>query len=120
MALVNSRIGIVSELAPEVHFDRGVRASGKSGDVCDAHVYHHVARAGAHPSAEEDIGADLLDDGSDTAVACTVAVDHLGGYYLGILDVVDLELLCPSEMLEYFSVLVGDCDLHDGESVNRY
>ena len=51
-----------------------------------------------------------------SAMMDAVGVGDLFVYDLPFLDVVQFELLRLAEMLENFSVLIGDCDSHDGSS----
>ena len=69
---------------------------------------------GAHPysAADKDIGLDRIKEACKCAVAASVGVYNLLVDDLPVLDVVDLELLGVSEMLEDLPVVICDCYSH--------
>ena len=90
-----------------------IGVAGESGVDLDAHHAEGVDRSSSDSAADElgDSHVPQVDGKSLMAVAAVV--DHPGGYYLPVLDLVDLELLGVAEVLEDLSVLVGGSYEHN-------
>ena len=62
--------------------------------------------------ADKDIGLGFIEETCQSTMTRTIGINDLLADDFTILDIVELELLSVSEMLEDFSVLVSYCDSH--------
>ena len=89
-------------------FLAGVQPDADLCDGCPSHC--------ADPAAKQDVRFRRFQKAGKRAVMDAVRVNDLFVHDLPFLDVVQFELLRLAEMLENLSVLISDCDSHDGSS----
>ena len=97
--------------AVDVRLHRCIRIARDAVDQSEAGLLDAVPGAVAEAAADYDRGAEALDVTGHGPVTVLGGVYYLGGDDLPIVDLVDLDLLRPSEMLENLAVLVCHCDL---------
>ena len=102
----------VDELAPQVCLHRLVRAAGGPGTELDALLRESCLGSAADAAADQNVNALLRQQPRQGPVAAAVGREDAGRDYLSVLDLIDFEGLRVSEVLEHFSVFIGDCDFH--------
>ncbi len=102
--------------ARQIIGDRLVRIALGSGDDCDPSLLESVHGTAAKAAADQDIDRVVRQKSRKGTVANAVGPDHLTGDDLSVLDIIDLEILGPSEVLEDVSVLISSCNSHCGLS----
>ena len=107
-------VGARGEVAREESLDDLVGVAAVAGIGLDAHPSEGHDGASADSSADELGDAEVLEVDCEGLMPCAAVVDDAGGDDLVILDLVELELLCVSEMLEDFAVPVCGSDYHQG------
>ena len=111
MAVARSARGLL-ELTSEEGGDDGVAvALGARVDV-DAGLRERVDGAAADAAADEHVDAAGSEHAGKGAMTRAIGAHDLGGNDLAVLDVVDLELLGATEVLEDVAVVVRDRDSH--------
>ena len=82
----------------------------------DTSLLHSHLSASADASADKNVSLSVPEKACKSTVSGAVRVNYLLVYYLSVGDIVELELLCPAEMLEDLSVFIGYCYPHDTKS----
>ena len=93
-----------------------VSASHITAVKSDASFLHSHLCASADASADKNVSLSVPEKACKSTVSGAVRVNYLLVYYLSVGDIVELELLCPAEMLEDLSVFIGYCYPHDTKS----
>ena len=82
----------------------------------DASAGQSILGTGADAAANQGVDVFLLQEGGQSAVACAIAVKHMGLFDGSVLDGIDFELAGVAEVLENLSVVIGDCEFHETAS----
>lgn len=90
-----------------------VGVAGAAGVELDARLGQGHLGTGPDTAADEAVHAVLGQEARQGAVAASVGGADLGGDYLAVLHLIDLELFRVAEVAEYHSVFIGDRDFHD-------
>jgi len=100
--------------AGEMLCDSLVRRALDAGIDADAGIRERLDRARADAAADERIDFIFLQKAGECAVTAALRADNLRFLNGVLLDVIELECLRVSEMLEHRAVFVfiGDCDSH--------
>ena len=106
-------VGIVLQVPCEVCVDGSVRVPVDSGQELYPAGLDHLACTASDASADEHLDPLPHEDLPERTVGETIVPDDPRRNDPVVLDVIDLELLRPSEVLEYIPVLISDCDLHE-------
>ena len=88
---------------------------GRAGDASEklyAGLREGDAGSHADTAADEHIGAEVVEDTGERAMAAAVGIDHLRGDDMAVLRLINLELRGTAKVLENLSVVVSDCNLH--------
>ena len=112
VVVVALHVGIVEEIALDqcLHRRIGIAAdTAKEADAC--RCKRHLCAA-ADTAADQNVGAQALEDGGESAVSLSVGINDRGGDDRAVCYVVDLELLRVTEVLENLSVFVCYCNFH--------
>ena len=86
----------------------------------DTSLLHSHLSASADASADKHVSLCVLEKACKSAVTSAIRAYDLFVYYFSVGDIIELELLCSAEMLEYLSVFIGNCDSHDFASFLSY
>ena len=105
-------IGTELELSFSKSLGCSIRRTGNSCTECDSCFGKCHLGTHSDSAADKDIGLGFIEETCQSTVTISIDINDLLADDLTVLDIVDLELLSVSEMLEDFSVLVGYCDSH--------
>ena len=75
-----------------------------------------ILGTGTDAAANQGVDILLLQEGGQGAVACAIAVKHVGILDGAVFDGINLELAGVAEVLENLSVIIGDCKFHASAS----
>ena len=100
------------ELPPQVGVDRFVGAALRTGDDRDPGLRQRVHGTAAQAAADQDVDGIVREEACQGAVTDSVGSDDLTGDDFAVLDIIDLEILSSSEMLENIPVVIGCCNFH--------
>lgn len=113
MAVIALSMGIVCQTIFRKRFRRRVRAAGNAAAQPNARASQRSLCASADSAADQNVYVQRGQNAGKRAVAAPVCIYDMGSRDLSVQYVVHLELLRVTEMLEDFSVFIGDCDPHD-------
>ena len=105
----------VHQLAPQIGRHGLVRAAGCPGAEGDALLLQGGLSAAADAAADQHVDALFCQQTGQGAVAAAVGRKKPGGEELPVLDLIELEGLRVSEVLEHLAVVIGD-----GDFLNRH
>ena len=106
------RIRIIQQGACQQGGDLFVRLAGYSRIQGNSRLRQSCTGAAADTAADQCIHAVRLKKSSQSPVAAASGIHNLGRSDLSVGYRVDFKLSGMSEMLEYLSVLISDCDFH--------
>ena len=112
VVVVADNIGVIFQSARDKSVHSLVCRAGDSAVQCDPHLAQSGLCSSSDASADQRVRADSLQKPRQRSVTLAVGTCDLRIDYLSVLDIVELEILCPSEMLEYLSA----CDVVGGYS----
>ena len=101
-----------SQRARQQRCNRIIAAALNARIELDAKAAQRILRAAADAAADQRIRAVHHQHARQSAMAAAGGVDHLGGNNLSVLNLIELELLAVSKVLENLSILIGYCNLH--------
>ena len=102
----------INEFSPEVGLYCSVSVAGCSSAYLDAGISKRVLCSLSHASAYESVDFVLRKQIRERLMAYSVGIHYLGRYYLAVLNIVYLEFLCSSEMLEDIAVIICSSYFH--------
>ena len=110
----------VLELSPEVSLNSLVRASACACAKLYAAVLQSSNRSRSYAAADQNVYSPILQQSSQSLVACAVRAHDLRGDYFSVLNIVYLKLFGVSEMLEHIAVFISYSYLHLDLRVMQY
>ena len=110
--VVAADIGIVIQIAGQKCFHSIICVTGNAAIEFDAGLSQSHLCAAADAAADQNINTAAKQEACQSAVAAAVGIHDLGGNDVAIFDVVNLELLGVTEMLENQLVCVSNCNFH--------
>lgn len=116
VVMIAARIRIILQRTRRKRLCRFIRRTFYAGVQPDTGFCDGCPSHRADPAAKQDVRFCRFQKTCKSAVMDAVGVNDLFVHDPSFLDVVQFELLRLAEMLENFSVLIGDCDSHDGSS----
>ena len=84
-----------------------VRASACTGIELYSGILESYLCAAAYSTADKRIYLCNVKNACKRAASLAVCADYLGRYYFSVLDIIDLELLCSSEMSKYIAIIIS-------------
>ena len=105
-------IRIIGQSACQIGLHLRVRISAGSAEQLNPGVGQGISRAASDATADQHVHTVLLQKSRQRAVAAAGGIHHPGGGYPAVFHLVKLKLLCVSEMLEHFSVIIRHCNNH--------
>lgn len=120
MMLVTRRICDLPQVSGSKSFGRLIGASADSGIELDSSLIQSHLRSPSDAAADKNISLSLLQEACQGSVSLTVCICDLFFYNCAVLNIIQLELLRMTEMLEHLSVLISHCDSHTIISFLRY
>ena len=105
-------VGIIFQRSLRKSFCGGICSTLDSGIKCDSRIRKRCLRSHADSSADQRIRFYCLQEARKGTVSASVGINDLLIYDLSAFDVIQLELLGVSEMLEDLPVVICDCYSH--------
>ena len=110
--MVAADVGVVAEGAGNQCLDRFVSGTGNAAEETDAGCCKRILCAAADTAADQRIHLIVEQEAGQRTVTLTFGADNEFVGDDAVCDIVDLKLLCMSEMLENHAVFVGNCNSH--------
>ena len=105
-------VGIIRKFSIHKRFYRLIGISGHSAVQLDSRLGKSILRPHTDSAADQGIHAQPGQKTCKRPVAASVRICHLFFYDLSVFYIIDLKLLCVSEMLKYISILKCYCYSH--------
>ena len=100
------------QFSAQISLDCLIRISRNTGDHFDPGIRKRRLRTAAQSSADQCPDLVVREKPGQRTVPDPVGSEHFAGYDLSVFNIIHLELLRPSEMLEHIAILIGNRDLH--------
>ena len=105
-------VGIIRKFSIHKRFYRLIGISGHSAVQLDSRLGKSILRPHTDSAADQGIHAQPGQKTCKRPVAASVRICHLFFCDLPVFHIIDLKLLCVSEMLKYISILKCYCYSH--------
>ena len=114
--VVTVNIGIVAQISAEQCAHRCVSVPADTAVELDARFGQSCLRTAADASANQSVHAVLHQEACQCAVTAAVGVNDFRMDDFAVRSFINLELLGVAEMLKDLTVLIGNCNFHNGIS----
>ncbi len=104
--------GIEFQRARKIRVNRFISHARNPSEKLYAGFCQSILGSCADTAANQHVHAGFCQKISQCPVSLPVGIDNLAARYFSVFNIVKLELLGMSEMLENHAVLIGRCDLH--------
>lgn len=98
---------------------RLIRVTLDASKQLDPGLSQRILCSAPNPSADQNIYAMALQESSQRSMSAPVGIHYLRMRHGSVVSFVKLELFRMPKMLEYFSVFIGYCNLHESLSFLR-
>jgi hypothetical protein len=111
--MVASGVGIKLERSFGQRLSCRVCGAAHTAEKLNASLGQRILSPNADTSADQSVSLGCFQEPGKCSMAAAVGIDDLLSDNLSVLHIIELELLCVSEMLKDFPVFKGYCDSHD-------
>ena len=112
IVMATLHIGIEVQFVFQKSGHSGIRIAGHAAVQLDSGSRQSSPGTAADTAADQNIGAQRVQDAGQRAVSASVGVHNLGSSHASILYVIDLKLFGVTKVLENLSVFVSNCNSH--------
>ena len=107
VVMVAANIGVEVQLTRCQGLRRFVRIAGDTAVQLDARLFQRHLGTAADAAADERVHLHRCQQPRQSAVSAAARVHHFGSDNLSVFQIVELELICVTEMLAALSVFIG-------------